>query len=110
MEPNDGSIEVVKELNNKYDLFVVSAAMEYPQSLPEKLAWLQEHFPFLSWKQFVFCGSKTVVHGDFMIDDLPYNLDGFNGHKSIFTAPHNLQTNQYHRLNNWQEVGEFFLK
>jgi 5'(3')-deoxyribonucleotidase len=45
-----------------------------------------------------------------MIDDLPYNLDGFNGHKSIFTAPHNLQTNQYHRLNNWQEVGEFFLK
>jgi 5'(3')-deoxyribonucleotidase len=110
MEPNKGSIEVVKELNNKYDLFVVSAAMEFPLSLSEKLAWLQEHFPFLSWKQFVFCGSKTVVQGDFMIDDLPYNLDGFNGHKSIFTAPHNLQTTQYHRLNDWLEVAAFFLK
>jgi 5'(3')-deoxyribonucleotidase len=109
MKPNAGSQEVIAALNQKYDLFVVSAAMEFPQSLPEKLDWLGEYFPFLSWRQIVFCGSKTVVHGDFMIDDLPYNLEGFNGEKFIFTAPHNLQIEKFSRLNNWNEVGRKFL-
>lgn len=109
MQPNLGSVDIIKELNKKYDLFIVSAAMEFPQSLAEKLEWIKEHLPYLSWKQIVFCGSKTVVHGDFMIDDLHYNLDGFNGEKFIYTAPHNLQVSQFSRLNDWKEVGEKFL-
>jgi 5'(3')-deoxyribonucleotidase len=109
MQVNTNCREVVMELNKKYELFIVSAAMEFPLSLSEKLAWLQEHFPFLNWKQFVFCGSKAVVHGDYMIDDLPRNLERFNGEKFLFTAPHNLQYNHFTRLNNWQEVGERLL-
>ncbi len=109
MTPNPGSSEIMKELNRKYDLFIVSAAMEFPQSLAEKLDWLKEYFPFLSWKQIVFCGSKTVVHGDYMIDDLHYNLAGFNGEKFIFTAPHNLHIDDFERLNDWIEVGKKFL-
>jgi 5'(3')-deoxyribonucleotidase len=109
MEVNPGSREVLETLNKKYELFIVSAAMEFPQSLTEKLEWLKQHFPFLKWKQIVFCGSKTIVHGDYMIDDLPHNLEKFNGEKFIYTAPHNLQVNHFHRLNNWKEVGEKFL-
>jgi 5'-nucleotidase len=109
MKPNIGSQEVLAELNKKYELFIVSAAMEFPQSLSEKLQWLGEHFPFLNWKQIVFCGSKIVVHGDYMIDDLPYNLEKFNGEKFIFTAPHNMHINTYPRINNWKEAGERFL-
>ena len=109
MTPNEGSQLVMKELNKKYEVFIVSAATEFPQSLSEKLKWLKEHFPFLTWKQIVFCGSKTVVHGDYMIDDLDYNLKGFNGEKYLFTAPHNLHISQFSRLNNWTEVGEKFL-
>jgi 5'-nucleotidase len=109
MEPNEGSQQVLEKLNEKYELFIVSAAMEFPQSLTEKLAWLNEHFPFLSWKQIVFCGSKAVVHGDYMIDDLVRNLERFNGEKFIFTAPHNIHINGFQRLNNWKEVGDRFL-
>lgn len=109
MTPNPGSPEVLSLLNKKYELFIVSAAMEFPQSLSEKLAWLKDHFSFLSWKQIVFCGSKTVVHGDYMIDDLAYNLAGFKGEPFIFTAPHNLHIQQYSRLNDWKEVGDKFL-
>ncbi|MEX1238363.1 MAG: 5'-3'-deoxyribonucleotidase [Cyclobacteriaceae bacterium] len=101
--------EVMEKLNKKYEVFIVSAAMEFPRSLQEKLSWLQEHFPFLSWKQFVFCGSKTVVYGDYMIDDLVHNLEPFKGEKFIFTAPHNIHLNHYQRLNNWKEVGGRFL-
>ena len=109
MIPNDNSQEVLEKLNKKYELFIVSAAMEFPQSLPEKLAWLNEHFTFLSWKQFVFCGNKTIVHGDYMIDDLPHNLEKFKGEKFIFSAPHNLHINRFQRVNNWKEIGERFL-
>lgn len=109
MRVNEGSREVLEQLNRKYELFIVSAAMEFPQSLPEKLDWLGEHFPFLTWKQFVFCGSKAIVHGDYMIDDMIYNLEKFNGEKFVYTAPHNKMYNHFQRLNNWKEVGDRFL-
>ncbi len=109
MQMNENSQEVLEQLNKKYELFIVSAAMEFPQSLSEKLEWLKENFPFLHWRQICFCGSKTIVHGDYMIDDLPRNLEKFNGEKIIFTAPHNTHVNQFQRVNNWKEVGEMFL-
>lgn len=109
IKPHVDSVQVMEELNRKYDLYIVSAAMEFPLSLAEKLDWLKEHLPFLTWKQIVFCGSKAVVHGDYMIDDLHYNLETFNGEKFLFTAPHNLHHNHFQRLNNWKEVGEKFL-
>ncbi len=104
MEPNPGSQEVMEKLNRKYEVFIVSAAMEFPQSLPEKLEWLGQYFPFLNWKQFVFCGSKAVVYGDYMIDDLPHNLERFNGEKYIFTAPHNMHINHFKRFQDWRDI------
>ena len=109
MSVNDHSQEVMKKLNDKYEVFVVSSAMEFPNSLSEKLEWLNEHFSFLHWRQFVFCGRKSVVHGDYMIDDLPHNLDSFNGEKLLFSAPHNLQYNHLKRVHGWKEVGEILL-
>jgi 5'-nucleotidase len=103
MAVNADSQDVMKRLNAKYEVFIVSAAMEFPQSLSEKFAWLKEHFSFLHWKQFVFCGSKAVVHADFLIDDLPYNLEKFKGEKFIYSQPHNLQYNHFQRVNGWKE-------
>jgi 5'-nucleotidase len=109
MTVKSDSQRVLQELNKKYELFIVSSAMEFPNSLPEKLEWLGEHFSFLHWKQFVFCGSKAVVYGDYMIDDLPHNLERFNGEKLMFTAPHNLQLNHFKRVNNWLDVEKLLL-
>ena len=110
MAVKENSQEVVKKLNKAYELYVVSSAMEFPNSLTEKLEWLSEHFNFLNWKQFVFCGNKSVVHGDYMIDDLPHNLEPFKGQQLLFTAPHNLQFNDFTRVNNWSEVEELLLR
>ena len=101
-----GSQEVIKELNEVYDLFIVSAAMEFPQSLIEKYEWLLKHFPFIHWRQIIFCGSKKPVSGEFMIDDHIKNLSHFNGEKLLFTATHNTHMHDtgYTRVNNWEEV------
>ena len=106
-----GSQSVIKELNQLYEIFVVSAAMEFPQSLSEKQEWLLQHFPFIHWQQIIFCGSKKPISGDVMIDDHVRNLSVFNGEKLLFTATHNVDMHDtgYRRVNNWEEVGALFM-
>jgi len=104
------SADVLKEMNDRYEIYIVSAATEFPNSLKDKLDWLFEHFPFFTWKQLVLCGEKRMVYGDYMIDDHVRHLQHFNGKKYLFTAAHNLDVTGYDRLNNWQEAAKVFLK
>jgi len=100
----EGAKEAVKELMKHYDVYIVSAAMEFPQSLAEKYEWLQEHFPFIHWKNIIFCGDKSVVATDYMIDDHLKNLDCCKGRPFLFTAGHNISVDRHTRVNNWNEV------
>ena len=104
------SIEVLRELNKRYEVFIVSAAMEFPNSLRDKYDWLMEHFPFFSWKQLTLCGDKRLIRGDHMIDDHIWNLEHFNGKKYLYSSAHNLAITEYKRINNWAEAADIFLK
>lgn len=106
------SQENLYRLNEKYDVYIVSAATEFPGCLNEKQAWLNEYFPFITWQQMVFCGSKQIIMADIMIDDHFKNLDFFTGHTSLlYTQPHNaLAGNGRHkRVNDWQEIAAMLL-
>lgn len=100
------SVEGLNYLNSKYKVLIVSSATEFPGSLTEKYAWLNEFFPFISWQQMIFCGSKESVCGDIMIDDHIKNLDSFNGRKIMFTQPHNvlIQDVSLERVGNWDQI------
>lgn len=104
------SVDVLKEMNQRYEMFIVSAATEFPNSLKDKMDWLLDHFPFFTWKQIALCGDKRLICGDYMIDDHVKNLKHFKGKKYLFTAAHNLTVTDYDRINNWKEAGEIFLK
>jgi 5'(3')-deoxyribonucleotidase len=103
--------EILAELNKNYDLFIVSAAMEFPQSLPEKLEWMKEHFNFITWQQLVFCGSKEIIDADIMIDDHFKNLDLFKGTTILFSQPHNELKNagRHKRADSWKQIAELLL-
>ena len=103
------SQEVIKELSAHYEIYIVTAAMEFPASLAPKYQWLKKHFSFLNEKNFVFCGDKSIIHADYLIDDTPSNLEAFQGKGMLFTAPHNTNATGYTRLNNWKEVADYFL-
>lgn len=103
LEPIEGSIEALKKLQAKYDLYIVSAAMEFRNSLIDKYDWLAEHFPFIPWQNIMFCGHK-IVDVDIMIDDRAKNFIGFKGRKLLFSSPHNLLLNDYERVDNWEQV------
>ncbi|WP_109699580.1 5' nucleotidase, NT5C type [Chitinophaga deserti] len=104
----EGSQRVILELMENYEVFIVSAAVEFPQSLVEKIDWLKEHFPFISWKNIVFCGLKTIVKADYMIDDYDKNLRYFDGERMLFSAPHNSGYEDYNRYDTWDDVAKFF--
>lgn len=100
---------VLKKLNDKYDVYIASAAMQFPNSLEEKSDWLDEHFSFITWQKRILCGDKHVLSGDILIDDRSYNLENFKGRTLLFTSPHNIHTNGYERVSNWQEVAKKLL-
>lgn len=100
----EGAAEAVKLLSEKFDIYIVSAAMEFPKSLPEKLEWLKINFPFIGWRQIIFCGDKSIISTDYMIDDHIKNLDYCKGKPILFHAFHNVNYNHHERVNNWGEV------
>jgi len=106
----EGSREGVKKLMEHYDVFITTAAQEFRNSFEDKYDWLREHFPFIPWKNVVFCGDKSILRADYMIDDHPHNLETFQGKGLLFTAAHNIQENRFTRVNNWEEVVDFFEK
>jgi 5'(3')-deoxyribonucleotidase len=97
------SQQVVKELCEKYDVYIVSAAMEFKNSLIDKYDWLEEHFPFIPWTNIIFCGHK-IVKVDIIIDDRIRNFVDFDGRKLLYTSPHNLMIHDFERVDNWQQI------
>ncbi|MEO8793869.1 MAG: 5'(3')-deoxyribonucleotidase [Daejeonella sp.] len=104
----ENSQQVMLALQEKYDVYIVSAALEFRNSLRDKYDWLEEHFPFISWTNIIFCGDK-IVNTDILIDDRIKNFHLFNGRKLLFTSPHNMLITQYERVNNWNEVADKLL-
>ncbi len=104
----EGSQEAVRALMDHYEVFIVTAAQEFRNSLADKHDWLLRHFPFIPWKNFVFCGDKSIIQADYLIDDHAFNLETFSGHGLLYTAPHNIHEDRFTRVNNWAEVRAFF--
>lgn len=104
------SQEVIKELSEHYEIFITTAAMEFPSSFTAKYEWLKEHFSFLNEMNIVFCGNKGIIHADYLIDDNIKHAKTFSGQFILFSSPHNMNETDYVRVNNWQEVRDYFLK
>jgi 5'(3')-deoxyribonucleotidase len=105
------SQRVLKLLNESYEIIIISMATEFPVSLTDKQLWMNENFPFISWKQVVFCGNKSLIPADLMIDDHFKNLDNFKGETIMFIQPHNLNAS-YHlhkKVSSWAEIEKLLL-
>jgi 5'(3')-deoxyribonucleotidase/uncharacterized protein with PQ loop repeat len=105
----EGSQEVVRALSERYEIYIASAAMDVPASFAAKYAWLREHFPFIPPSHYVFCGDKSVLEVDYLIDDQPRHFERFRGTGLLFSTPHNRGENRFKRVGSWAEVRELLL-
>jgi 5'(3')-deoxyribonucleotidase len=100
---------VIRVLQQHYDVFIATAAMEVPASFAQKFRWLAKHFPTIAPSNIVYCGDKGILAADYLIDDNPRQLRRFRGEGILFSSPHNAGANGWRRVNNWLEVERFFL-
>ena len=99
---------VLQRLSRDHQVFIASAAMEVPKSFNAKYRWMLEHFPFIQPAQIVFCGDKSIIAADYLIDDNPRQLRAFRGEGLLFTAPHNVGVPDWVRVDDWLAVERLF--
>ena len=99
-----GAKEALKHLSQDFDIFITTAAMEYPASCAPKFQWLQKNFPFISPLNIVFCGHKNILAADYLIDDNVRHFRNFQGQGVLFSALHNQNVAWSPRVNNWHEA------
>lgn len=100
----ENSQEVLKKLQEKYDIYIVTTATLYIDSLVAKIEWLEEHFPFIDKNHVVLCGNKNIIKANIMIDDGVHNLEMFDGVHLLFDAPHNRNNQNFTRVYNWKQI------
>jgi 5'(3')-deoxyribonucleotidase len=109
LEPISNSQPVMEALSQKHEVYIATAASQFPKSLKEKSDWLDRYFPFISWHYRIYCGHKFMLHGDLLIDDRSYNLKDFSGDTLLFSSPHNRNDTGFKRVDNWLEIADLYL-
>lgn len=118
---SDNAIEVIKKLNEKYEVFIGTSFIfkeivkDSGILVKNKYDFLLNNFPFLNPMNFIFVGNKKILKSDIKIDDKIENL--INGDiKLLFTAYHNknikeeeLKEKGIIRVNNWLEIEKLLL-
>ena len=103
------SQRVLRRLQQQFEVFIASAAMEVPTSFNAKYRWLERHFPTIPATHIVFCGDKSILRADYLIDDNPRQLRRFSGTGILYDAPHNAAATGFRRVHNWLEIESLFL-
>ena len=108
LEVMPNSCEVIRSLTDYYDVTIVTACMQHPNSLNDKLAWLKENFTFIPFQKIIFCGEKQNIWTDFLLDDHPKHLANCRGVPLLFSAYHNVHEKKYKRFYDWLQLKDFF--
>lgn len=103
-----GAIETLEALSYEHELFITTAAMEFPTSFNAKYEWLIKNVPFINPLNFVFCGDKSIVQADYLIDDNVRHFARFKGQGILFDAHHNRFVYYNPRVKSWEDVARFF--
>lgn len=109
-EPISGAIANVKEIikDDRFEVFFCSSpATFYKYCVSEKYQWIEKYFGFEMTKRVILTKDKTLIGGDYLIDDKPdivgllkptwehiYFTQNYNKHK------------EGKRINKWSEWKE----
>ena len=117
----ENAYEVLKELNEKYELFIATAYIwrDMPEEsgyvLEQKFNYLKDTLPFISPYQYIFISDKSVLNTNIKIDDKVNNLKNADT-ILLFRAYHNkeitkekLKQDNIIRVDNWEGVRKILL-
>lgn len=111
VKPKDNAVELVKMLNDKYEIYVATAS--HYKTIESKVdRCLFKYFDFLNWNQVITIHNKSMLRGDVLIDDNYDNIKSFvessdNAFGILVTAEYNKNeelSNRMFRANTWGEI------
>jgi 5'-nucleotidase len=112
LEPVAGSIEAVREmLALGFDVRICTAPIDdYQHCVVEKYQWIEHHFGRLFTRRMILSKDKTLVAGDWLIDDNPV-VKGARvpvWRHAVLDAPYNVESTAQARIRweTWRELLE----
>ncbi|MDP4039166.1 MAG: 5'-3'-deoxyribonucleotidase [Candidatus Pacearchaeota archaeon] len=110
LPPIDGSLEALSELTSRGDEIYIctSPLLSNPFCVQEKYDWVINHLGKDWTKRMIVSKDKTIVHGDFLIDDKPEvkGVQQPSWEQILYSQPYNSQVNSMKRMTwrNWKSV------
>ena len=108
LEPIAGAIDALKHLETQFEVYICTAPLlENPTCCNDKLEWVHQHLGHEWTRRTIITKDKTVIDGDFLIDDKPI-ITGITDEplwmRLIFDQPYN--KNIVGRRLNWKNYME----
>lgn len=107
LEVVSDSQRVLEKLSETYEIIIVTDPYTR-MSYKSKHDWLEENFPFIPKKNYVFTGNKSIVKADYLIDDGVHNLESFSGTPILYDSPYSQKEDRFYRVKNWQDIEHVF--
>ena len=77
LEEIDGAIESYRILENYYDVWILTRpSWKNPLCYTEKRLWVENHLSLDHCEKLIICCDKSLLKGDYLIDDLKHNFEG----------------------------------
>lgn len=101
LEPVEDAIETINWLREKFTVYALTRpSVKNIMCYSEKAAWIRDHFDDEMLENLIICCNKSLVKGDFLIDDMTDHgqteFEGIHLHFGTTDFP------------NWKEIKEYF--
>lgn len=110
VKPKEGAADYVRKLMlDDFKVFLCTSST-YHSIKPKYEFIIKKYFPFVKWSDIIIASDKSMIKGDFIIDDGLHNMQGDRLCCVLMTAPHNRDfdttSTNIVRANNWKEAYE----
>ncbi len=99
-----GVVAALKELRaiSEFDIWILSCpSVKNPHSYTEKRVWVEENLGFYWCEKLILCTNKSLLKGDFLIDDsITEHQEEFEGELIRFGG---------HRFPDWPAITSYLL-
>lgn len=108
VKPKEDAVEYLNKLFELgFEIYLVTST--HYENIEDKYFFIvQRYFPFINWDHMIIAANKSMIKGDFLIDDAVHNLGKGDFQSILMTAPHNkdfpAERHNMIRADNWEQI------
>jgi len=106
----NGGLQGMREMENAgFSIYICTAPLsQYENCVLEKYTWMEKHFGKDFTRRIIVTKDKTLIKGDFLIDDAP-NVEGIKSPEwkhILFDSPYNRHVTDRPRIkwDTWRDI------